>query len=104
MTQAIDMHVACPDRDTALAIARAAVERKLAACANIWGPLTSVFCWEGAVEEDTEQMLSLKSVETRATALCDLIGELHPYDLPAITWQRVEAEPGTLSWLEQETG
>ena len=103
MTQMIEMSVACPDRETALEIGRKAVAARLVACANVSGPVTSVFHWQGAVEEETEVMLWLKSRAELAEQLAALVRDAHPYDLPAITWEPRAADAATRAWLEAET-
>ncbi|RVV99169.1 divalent-cation tolerance protein CutA [Mesobaculum littorinae] len=103
MSDPVELHVACPDADTGLLIARAAVEARLAACGNVLRGVTSVFRWEAAVEEDGEALLVLKTVSSRTAALTRLIRDQHPYDLPAITWHEIAADEATARWLCDET-
>jgi periplasmic divalent cation tolerance protein len=69
--------------DEARLIARSAVERRLAACAQI-EPIESFYRWEGAVQHDQEYRVLLKSVAARYGDLEAMIQELHSYELPAI--------------------
>ncbi|SER74139.1 divalent cation tolerance protein [Tranquillimonas rosea] len=103
MTQPVTLSVPCPDRDCALSLARAAVAGRLAACANIYGPVTSVFTWNDAVEEEDEHVLTLKTVAARVDELATLLQTRHPYDVPAITWETCSADDDTLTWLADET-
>ena len=104
MFEPIHLSVACPDAETARIIARAAVEARLAACGNIVPGVLSVFRWQGAVETGAEVLLILKSRDDLAAPLAELAAREHPYDLPAITWERVEADAATAAWIARETG
>ena len=65
-------------------IARSLVEERLAACVNILPGVTSVYVWEGAVQEETEATLLIKVSAARRDALTARLAELHPYDVPEI--------------------
>jgi periplasmic divalent cation tolerance protein len=87
-----------PDRDVALKIARALIERKLAACVNILAECTSVYRWQGKLETATEVPLLIK---TRAAIYPEVeaaIKSLHPYELPEIV--AVPIERGLAAYLE----
>ena len=76
-------YVTAPDRRTARSIARAVVERRLAACANLW-PVESLYRWHGKREETNEFVIVFK---TRASILPKLIREvrrIHPSQVPCI--------------------
>ena len=93
-----------PDRDIALKIARALIERKLAACVNILPECTSVYRWQGKLETATEVPLLIK---TRAAIYSEVeaaIKSLHPYELPEIVAVPVERGlPDYLEWVNAET-
>lgn len=63
-------------------IADALVERRLAACVNVTGPITSVYRWQGKVERAQEWLLLIKTTAGVADAVGDAIKELHSYELP----------------------
>jgi periplasmic divalent cation tolerance protein len=69
--------------DAARALARALVERKLAACAQI-SVIESFYEWKGALENDAEFRVWFKTMEERYGEVEAAIRELHPYELPAI--------------------
>ncbi|MDD5167416.1 MAG: divalent-cation tolerance protein CutA [Syntrophales bacterium] len=71
-------------RETADIIARALVEKKLAACVQILGPMTSIYRWQGAVEEAEEWQLVIKSRADCYNDVEALIRVLHPYEIPEI--------------------
>jgi periplasmic divalent cation tolerance protein len=64
-------------------IARALVERRLAACVQITA-IESFYEWQGAVQHEPEWRLMLKTTEGRYPALEAALRDLHPYELPAI--------------------
>jgi periplasmic divalent cation tolerance protein len=104
MTQPIELHVTCGSREEARALGKAAVEARLVACANVTGPVESLFHWQGKVETEEEWQLACK---THAGVLDDLIALLrdrHSYDLPVITWAAVGAEADAAAWIRDETG
>jgi len=89
--------------DDARRIATAAVERGLAACVHI-DAIESVYRWQGTLQHDTEQRLTLKTTEAAAPALRALILEMHPYDLPALyTLEVSEAHPAYAEWVARQT-
>jgi periplasmic divalent cation tolerance protein len=81
------------------------VERRLAACVNIVGPIRSVYRWQGTVHDDPEYLLLIKTTAERATELEEAFAELHPYDLPERVDLRIEAgSTGYLNWLFDQVG
>jgi periplasmic divalent cation tolerance protein len=83
-------------------IARAVVERGLAACVNVVPGVVSVYRWKGAVERETEQLLVIKTTAERFEALRQALVELHPYEVPELIALAVRAghEP-YLAWLDE---
>lgn len=93
-----------PDRDSALALARALVQRRLAACVNVLGACASVYRWNGDIEEATEVPVLVKTRATRYAELEAAIRELHPYELPeVIAVPIVRGLPEYLDWVAEET-
>ena len=93
-----------PDRDVALRIAHALVERKLAACVNILAECVSVYRWKDKLETATEVPLLIK---TRAAIYDEVeaaIRSLHPYELPEIVAVPVrQGLPDYLEWVNNQT-
>jgi periplasmic divalent cation tolerance protein len=91
-------------RAEAVELARGAVEARLAACAQVSGPVASTYWWEGAVERAEEWLLTLKLPATGYQALADFIARSHSYDEPEIVATPIVAgSAGFLSWIEEET-
>jgi periplasmic divalent cation tolerance protein len=90
-----------PDRDTALRLARGLVEERLAACAQVLPGLTSVYRWEGTVQEAGEVLLLIKTSAERVVALESWLRSAHPYDTPeCVALAPARVEPRYLAWLE----
>ncbi|HZD32995.1 MAG TPA: divalent-cation tolerance protein CutA [Candidatus Angelobacter sp.] len=86
-------------------LARTLVERRLAACVNIVGPIRSIYRWKGEVENEQEYLLLIKTAAERSAEVAAAFAELHPYELP----ERIELDPegGSaeyLSWVVGEVG
>jgi len=95
--------VPCPDAATAESIGRAAVEARLAACANILPGMVSIYRWDGGIQTEPEVLLTMKTVASRIAALTELVTESHPYELPAIVFLPVgEGLPAFLEWVARE--
>jgi len=63
-------------------LANELVDRRLAACVNIIPQLYSVYRWQGVVENDSEQLLLIKTTDERVEALRQALFERHPYEVP----------------------
>lgn len=98
------IYVTAPDRDCALKLARLAVEERLAACANVLGPITSVYWWDGKLNEDAEVALVLKTRADLVAALTERLRAAHPYDCPCVVALPIDGgNPAFLAWITAET-
>lgn len=89
-------------REEAEKIAHALVERRLAACANIVGPIHSVYRWQGKVETAAEHLLIIKTTAAMFDAVSQAIRELHSYELPECIQLAIEGGSAEyLEWIEQ---
>lgn len=99
----LQVATACADAAQALAIARAAVEARLAACAQILPGVRSVYHWQGAIEQADEVLCLLKTTAAHYAALQALILARHPYATPEILATPVAAvSPGYAQWLRAD--
>lgn len=86
-------------------LAHALIERRLAACVNIIPQISSVYRWEGKIEEAEEFLLLIKTTETAFESVRETIRELHSYDLPECISLLVEdGSVGYLNWIEESVG
>jgi periplasmic divalent cation tolerance protein len=91
-------------RAEAVELARAVVELRLAACAQVSGPLASTYWWGDSVERAEEWLLTLKLPATRYQALAEFLTRRHSYDEPEIVALPIIAgSEAYLSWIEEET-
>lgn len=92
-----------PTHTMAKGLARTLVERRLAACVHVFR-IESAYRWEGAVEEEDEWCVSIKTVEGRLPAVREAIAETHTYAVYAfVAWPVGEVLPAYLDWLREET-
>jgi len=86
-------------REEALALARALVEQRLAACAQVTA-IESVYRWQGAVQQEPEWRVLVKTTDARYAAVEAAIRALHSYELPAIHALAFEQiEPAYAAWI-----
>ena len=100
----VTIYVTASTLDEAKNIARTIVGERLVACANILGHVSSVFHWDGAVQEETEVAMILKTRRDLVRAVTERVKEIHSYDCPCITAHDVVDGHGEfLSWILAET-
>jgi periplasmic divalent cation tolerance protein len=88
------------DREEAQKIASALVERRVAACVNIVGPIDSVYRWQGKVERAQEYLLIIKTTAAAADRVHEVNSELHSYELPECVVLPVEGgSEEYLAWI-----
>ena len=91
-------------RAEAVELGRGAVEARLAACAQVAGPVASSYWWEGDLERAEEWMLLLKLPPARYQELADFLTQRHSYDEPEIVATPIVAGSAAyLSWIEEVT-
>lgn len=104
MQQALLVLTNVPDRATAQAIAHAVVGQRLAACVNVLPAVTSIYRWQGAVEQASEVTLLIKTTQARYAELEAAIKSAHPYEVPEIIASPIVAGlPAYLDWVAEET-
>ena len=84
--------------DEAKRIAEALVQRQLAACVNVVGPISSVYRWQGKLERAQEWLLAIKTTASVTDAVGDAIKVLHSYELPECLVLPIEG--GSEAYLE----
>jgi periplasmic divalent cation tolerance protein len=90
----------CPDEACATRIAEALVEERLAACVNLIPAVTSIYRWEGRLQQDREILTLIKTTDGRLPALTERLRALHPYAIPEIIAVPItDGLPDYLSWV-----
>jgi periplasmic divalent cation tolerance protein len=101
VTRCCQVTTTLPDRAAAERLATVVVEERLAACAQVHGPISSTYRWEGAIERSTEWFCHLKTTAARQPELQARVRELHPYEVPEIIAVPIlDGNPDYLSWIE----
>jgi periplasmic divalent cation tolerance protein len=96
--------VTAPSEEEAGSLGRMAVEHRLAACAQVSGPISSTYWWEGEVTSASEYVCTLKTSGARLPALLDAVAQAHTYEVPEIVAVRIAAgDSGYLAWIGDET-
>lgn len=91
-------------RDVAQALARTAVESRVAACGQLVGPISSVYRWQETIETADEWLVLFKTAADRVDALIDHLRSHHPYDVPEVIATPITGgHPEYLSWVVEET-
>jgi len=102
MTGVLSVYVTAASRDEADKIAGAVVEERLAACANIFPGVQSVYRWQGKVERAEECALVIKTTAEGFAALEARVKELHSYECPCIVaWPVVAGNAEYLEWVRE---
>jgi periplasmic divalent cation tolerance protein len=88
-------------KEEATKIVRALLEERLIACANIIDSVSSIFWWQGKIEEEKEALAIMKSRDSLFGKLSQRVLELHSYDVPEIlALPVVEGSPSYLDWMK----
>jgi periplasmic divalent cation tolerance protein len=104
MSGIVTVYATFASDEEARGIARTLVEERLAACANILGPIHSIYRWQGRIEEAGEVAALFKTTAAGAEALIARLAEFHSYDVPAaVVWPIADALTAYAAWVREET-
>lgn len=99
----VSVYVTAASEDDAARIARALLERRLVACANIV-PARSLYWWNGAIEESREAAMFMKTRRALVPEVEKAVAELHDYDVPCCVAFDLEGGLASyLAWIDAET-
>ena len=102
--QYLQVQTTTDSRAEAMELSRAAVEARLAACAQVAGPVASMYWWDGGLERTEEWLVLLKLPADRYDELAAFITERHSYDEPEIVALPIlTGSSAYLSWMWEET-
>jgi periplasmic divalent cation tolerance protein len=91
-------------REEAISAARALLEARLVACANILPAAISVYCWEDKIAEESEVVMIAKTSVAKLPKAIETLKTLHSYAIPCITaWPVTAGQEEYLAWVIDET-
>ncbi len=98
------VYMTASSEEEARRIGRVLVEERLAACVNILPGMTSLYWWQGKVEEGHETVLIAKSRQALVPALTQRVKALHTYTVPCVVALPIlDGNPDFLRWIGEET-
>jgi periplasmic divalent cation tolerance protein len=93
-----------PSADKAAEVARTLVTEGLAACANLIGPVRSIYRWQDQLQDDTETLAVIKTTRETLPAMKARLVELHPYEVAEVIALPVEGGHAPyLDWVAAQT-
>ena len=103
MTNIIVVLTTMPDDARTDELARALVDERLAACVNVHAPMRSTYRWRGAVEQEAERQVVIKTRRDRLRALEERLHALHPYELPEFVVIEASASTAYAGWVRESS-
>jgi periplasmic divalent cation tolerance protein len=104
MTDCVQVLTTAASEEEARGIAEVLVERRLAACVQVVGPVVSRYRWQGKIEEEREWQCLVKTTRAAYEAVEAAIREVHSYDEPEIIATPIVAgSAGYLAWVEKNS-
>jgi periplasmic divalent cation tolerance protein len=101
----IGIWINCPDEGVAETIAEHLIDRRLAASANLYPPVRSLYRWQGAVERKSETPLLVKTRADLFGAVESAVRAFHPHETPSVTGVDIaHVDAGYRDWVFAETG
>lgn len=103
MDQISFIYVTCGSLEESKRIGKEIVTQRLAACANIFSGMETIYWWEGELEEGQESVLILKTSTSLVENVIQAVCQLHSYEVPCIVSLPVnQGNPDYLTWIHSE--
>ena len=103
-TKVVVITTTFPTHAVAEQIACTLVEKKMAACVQITGPIQSIYYWEESVKIESEYSVKIKIGASRLNEVVDFLKSHHPYELPPSVWETVQATAEFSQWVDRQSG
>ena len=98
------VYVTAENHAQAISMAQVLVQEHLAACVNVVDGMTSVYRWEGKVQQGREALLLIKTRSENTSKIISKIQEIHSYSCPCVTVLPITGgNPDFLDWIKSET-
>ena len=105
MSELVMAFTTVPADFDATSLAQDLVAAGLAACVNVFPPMTSVYIWEGVPQAEKEQQLIIKTTHDAVDALWEVLRTRHPYDTPEfVVVPIIDGSEEYLAWIEKSVG
>jgi periplasmic divalent cation tolerance protein len=103
MSDVVQVTTSTGTREVAERIAAELVDLRLAACAQVSGPVTSTYRWRGKIENAEEWLCTAKTSPQHVPAIQELLRRLHPYELPElVATPIVGGSEAYLQWVVEQ--
>ncbi len=98
------VYITASNAAEAISIGRDLVERRLAACANVHGPITSIYRWQDEIKQDQETILIAKTTLDLVERVTERVVEIHSYECPCVVSVPITGGYSPfLEWIDVET-
>jgi periplasmic divalent cation tolerance protein len=99
------LYITAASKEEATKLARALVEERLIACANVIDPIRSFYWWEGEVKDDSEAVIVAKTQGLQLEAAIRRVKEMSSHACPCVVaWPLTAGNPDFFEWVRKETG
>ena len=96
------VYIINPTKKEARKIAKHLLEKKIIACANIFGPINSLYPWKGKIADETEFVLIVKTIKDNFEKVEEEVEKIHSYTIPCIIKISVSSNEKCFNWLKNE--
>lgn len=98
------IYITAPNMEEATRLGRTLVEERLVACVNVIDHMTSIYWWQGKIEQSGEVAMIAKTRQELVEPLIARVKELHSYECPCVIALPITAgNPDYLAWIQNET-
>src|SRR5262249_7546471 len=97
------IYITCPNREEAILLSRELLGEKLIACANIIDHVTSLYWWDGHIDQNNECVIVTKTLSTCVQPVIEWVTQHHSYQCPAIVSIPItEGNPEYIEWIKNQ--
>lgn len=97
------IYITASNREEAILLSRELLGKKLVACANIIDHVTSLYHWNGEVEQNNEVVIIVKTFSGHTQDIVDTVKSVHSYTCPAVVAVPLTGgNPDYLQWMQEQ--
>jgi len=102
--EAVLLYITAAKHEDAVLLVRELLGERLIACANIMEHVTSLYWWQGAIDQETEVVIVAKTMAEHVSKVIDRVKALHTYDCPCVIALPIkDGNPDYIAWIAKET-